>query len=512
MDLQKRVTQIISHITEGMFEREDVIAVALLGALSNQNTFLFGPPGTAKSLISRRIACAFDGPTYFECLMNRFSTPEEVFGPVSIKALKEDQYTRKTERYLPRAEFAFLDEIWKSSPAILNSLLTLINEKIFKNGEEIEKVPLKALIAASNETPVENQGLEALYDRFIVRLMVEPIHYKRNFESLVNAQPTEAYINLPDNLIIKQSEWQNWSTSICSVSLSNETMLIIHSIRRAFAGKAEELNIYVSDRRWQKAAQLLKASAFFNGRAETNHSDALLLSHCLWTTEENREAVVDIVHASVNNAGFSSDISLAELDREKEDLDKEIHKELFYRSDVYDAEKIGNKKYFKALVNFSYGESWNKKTVKRTLFIPYSEMKSKNEFKPVNANGNELDGYRCSFDGQGTCAIKGKKFDNRYSAETTFTPKVLFYKGDKKDEVNHRLVSALKVDVVGIREKLMGVLECCEAKMKDYRSELESPFVNDELISIPLNGIQKQISDLKTRIKDCERLEALCCE
>lgn len=172
MGLQKRIGDLVASVSAGMFEREEIIAVSLLGALCGQNTFLYGPPGTAKSLISRRIACAFDQPTYFEYLMNRFSTPEEVFGPVSIKALKEDHYIRKTDNYLPKADFAFLDEIWKSSPAILNTLLTLINEHVFRNGEAIEKAPLKALIAASNETPDANQGLEALYDRFIVRLMV----------------------------------------------------------------------------------------------------------------------------------------------------------------------------------------------------------------------------------------------------------------------------------------------------------------------------------------------------
>ena len=158
--LQPRITKIIQTISKGMHEREEIMAVALLGALSGQNTFLFGPPGTAKSLISRRLACAFKEPSYFECLMNRFTEPSEVVGPVSVKALKEDKYTRKTEGYLPTADFAFLDEIWKSSPAILNTLLTIINEHIYRNGDEITQVPLKALIAASNDTP---QGLALIH-------------------------------------------------------------------------------------------------------------------------------------------------------------------------------------------------------------------------------------------------------------------------------------------------------------------------------------------------------------
>ena len=136
MGLQKRIGDLVASVSAGMFEREEIIAVSLLGALCGQNTFY---TGHGQSLISRRIACAFEQPTYFEYLMNRFSTPEEVFGPVSIKALKEDRYIRKTDSYLPKADFAFLDEIWKSSPAILNTLLTLINEHVFRNGEAIEK-------------------------------------------------------------------------------------------------------------------------------------------------------------------------------------------------------------------------------------------------------------------------------------------------------------------------------------------------------------------------------------
>ena len=172
---KERIANIIENLNDGIHEREETIAVAFLAALSDQNVFLFGPPGTAKSLIARRLSHAFETNSYFEYLMHRFSTPEEVFGPVSITELKKDKFVRKTEGFLPQADFAFLDEIWKSSPAILNTLLTIINEKLFRNGTEVETAPLKALIVASNETPPPGQGLEALYDRFLVRLNVPPM-------------------------------------------------------------------------------------------------------------------------------------------------------------------------------------------------------------------------------------------------------------------------------------------------------------------------------------------------
>lgn len=503
-ELTQRIGKLIAVISEGMFEREEIISVALLGALCGQNTFLYGPPGTAKSLISRRIACAFKQPAYFEYLMNRFSTPEDVFGPISIKALKEDQYTRKTDRYLPKAEFAFLDEIWKSSPAILNTLLTLINERIFRNGEEIEKAPLKALIAASNETPDENQGLEALYDRFIVRLMVGPIVHSDNFDQLLNGRPVNADTKVADALAVEQQEWAKWQQQLHEVDLSNETMTIIHLIREALLAQDAERKVYVSDRRWQRAAMLMKASAFFNGRKETNHSDALLLSHCLWTTEDNRETVKSIVDQAVKDTGFDSEINLADLDSKKEKLDIEINEELFFSKDIYDTENIEGRDYFKTVV-----QPYSHSSREETLYIDFDYMKSNDTFKPVDRSGNEIDKVTCNFDGQGTCHIA---FNRNYhsSNNTSYKPEVLFHKGDKKTEVNNRLVESLVESVSELKMQLATLLGEVEKKRVDYEVKLESLFVPAEQSQIAIHGITEQIEGLKLRIKDCERLEALC--
>jgi MoxR-like ATPase len=342
--------------------------------------------------------------------------------------------------------------------------------------------------------------------------MVGPITRKDNFEALINGTPTTAYINLPNKLLVTPNEWKSWGEKINTVSLSKETLLIVHSIRKALSDQFEELGVYVSDRRWQKAGQLLKASAFFNDRTETNHSDALLLSNCIWTSDENREAVIDIVHDSIKDVGFTSDISLADLDKEKGTLDKEIHKELFYKSDVYKTIKIGNKKYFKAVVNFEYGNRHRQNIAQRTLYIPVAEMKSKNSFKPTDARGNVLDDYECNFDGQGTCLIKAENFEYHYDSETNFMPDVLFHKGDKKEDINTRLIESLKSSIIEVREKLMATLEVCQVKYNRFEATLSSPFVSDELLKIPLKGIVKQLKNIDVRIKDCQRLEALCCE
>ena len=389
--LKERTTKIIETLNEGIHERDETIAVSFLAALSDQNIFLFGPPGTAKSLIARRLSHAFETSSYFEYLMHRFSTPEDVFGPVSITELKKDNFLRKTEGFLPRADFAFLDEIWKSSPAILNTLLTITNEKLFRNGVVVESAPLKALIAASNETPPPGQGLEALYDRFLVRLDVSPMEEKENFELLLNAQPTRAKLELPDGLAIKHEEWDQWCKDIHAIKLSPETLNVIHDIRLTFEEKGEELDVYVSDRRWQKAAIFLKAVAFFCERKETNLADTLLLRHCLWTTKENREEVVKIVENAVRNCGFETGFSLSEIDYEKAELEKEIQEELYFSEDIYDTENIRGDEYFKVTPDYYY--DYNQKQI--TSYIPMKKMKSKEQFHPIDKEGNELTWIKC---------------------------------------------------------------------------------------------------------------------
>lgn len=502
-----RVQRLIDAISHGMVEREETVAVALLAALSGQNTFLYGPPGTAKSLVSRRIACAFEQPAYFEYLMNRFSTPEEVFGPVSIKALKEDRYIRKTESYLPKAEFAFLDEIWKSSPAILNTLLTLINEHTFKNGDTVEQAPLKALIAASNETPAANQGLEALFDRFIVRLMVAPIGEAQNFEQLLNSHPGSTSIHVPAGARIRPDEWSDWLEQIHMVTLSSETLTIVHLIRAKLEEQHDTLGVYVSDRRWQRAALLMRAAAFFNGRTVTNHSDALLLQHCLWTHQDNHAAVTEIVADAVRDAGFESGINLADLDVRKASLEREISTELFYSSDVYKTEKHRNgEDVFKVRVQMGPVNGWQRSQEERTLFLPARYMKSAAKFSPWDQAGNEIDEVVCAFGNQGSCDMTEKGRGPR----EIFQPTILFHRGDKKEDINERLVSSLSESVSEVKADLVSVLNEIEAKFRKVQSELASLFVPAEKTVIAAEGMQEQITGLKLRIKDCERLEGLC--
>ena len=200
-----RIKSLRDALSEGLYEKDEAVRLALLTAIAGESIFFLGAPGCAKSMIARRVVQAFKadgnkGLKYFETLLNQFSTPEEVFGNMSLKALngeledengeKEEKYLRLTKNMLPEADIAFLDEIWKASPAILNTLLTIINERKFHNGGKVEDVPLKALFAASNELPAKDRGLEALYDRFILRLCVGYIQNEDNFFDMIEGEST----------------------------------------------------------------------------------------------------------------------------------------------------------------------------------------------------------------------------------------------------------------------------------------------------------------------------------
>ena len=126
------------------------------------------------SELGRRLSSICDGGAFFERLLTRFSVPEELFGPLSMRGLENDLYVRQTEGYLPTATVAFVDEVFKANSAILNSLLTILNERLFDNGAERVKVPLLCLVGASNELP-ESEELDALYDRFLLRSSVEQV-------------------------------------------------------------------------------------------------------------------------------------------------------------------------------------------------------------------------------------------------------------------------------------------------------------------------------------------------
>lgn len=310
----ERFKQLLGEMNRGIYEKETEISLSLLAALAGESIILLGPPGVAKSMVARQLKTAFRDAQSFEYLMSRFSTPDEIFGPVSIQKLKtSDTYERAMEGYLPTADVVFLDEIWKAGPAIQNTLLTVINEKIFRNGNREMHLPLKLLVAASNELPAKGEGLEALWDRFVIRIESRPIKLETNFRAMLLESHADfsgstgilGHADFADNadfsdLKITAEEYAEWAEKICKIGVKEEVLDAISAIRKSLRAvnvdeAAERRNIYVSDRRWKNIVRLLRTSAFMQDREEVDICDLLPIYHCLWQEPEERDAIRNIV-------------------------------------------------------------------------------------------------------------------------------------------------------------------------------------------------------------------------
>ena len=345
-----RISALKNALSEGLYEKDEALRLALLAAIAGESIFFLGAPGCAKSMLARRIAKAFktdgDGSLqYFETLLNQFSTPEDVFGNISLKALNgegesgKEEYRRLTENMLPEADVAFIDEIWKASPAILNTLLSIVNEHIFHNGSEMQKVPLKALLAASNELPAKNRGLEALYDRFILRLPIGFIQNEDSFFDMVEGSTSE--FELSDEikkLQISNEDLKNWKTQIDAVQLSEESRAVISAIRKELTVQNETLSeeekaagesFAIGDRRWKKIVRILKTSAFLNDRTEVDLMDCQLIEYCIWSTEKQQKKVRQIVETCIQQNGLDCDTAIDDINDRIEEFTAKVEKDWF---------------------------------------------------------------------------------------------------------------------------------------------------------------------------------------
>lgn len=331
MNIRDRIETLLSHLNRGVYEREPAIQLALLTAMAGESIFMLGAPGVAKSLVARRLKLAFKDARAFEYLMSRFSTPDEIFGPVSISKLKnEDKYERIISGYLPAADIVFLDEIWKAGPSIQNALLTVLNEKIYRNGDREERVPIKGIISASNELPSRGEGLEALWDRFLVRILVEGIQERGHFEDMICMVQEAGSVGPDPSLQISAEEYAECSTLIDMVSVGADILQIIHIIRcyiQRYNEKQEEPSreLYISDRRWRKIIRLLRASAYLNGRDAVDLMDCFLLQYCIWDEPSQISQTRQFVIDAISQNGYKLDLSLEDV---KESI-KEVRLEVF---------------------------------------------------------------------------------------------------------------------------------------------------------------------------------------
>ena len=549
MELNKeKLTYIINKLSDGLYEKEDIISFTFLCALARKSVFLYGPPGTAKSLIVRRIASAFKDSKYFGQLMNRFTTPEDVFGPVSLSKLKEDKFERQTEGYLPKADFVFLDEIWKSSPAILNTLLTIINEKIYRNGSIEEKVPLKILVAASNETPPKGQGLDAMYDRFIMRLLVNPAKDIDNFKSLIVDKDVDFNADLNEEDKISAEDLESLKNDIEEVEVPSNIINIIISIKN----EIDEYNngnnepIYISDRRWKNIVYILKASAYFSDRKEIVPSDCFLISNCIWTLEGNINAVNSIVKKSIMRF-LNDNIDDFDYDKiydEAEELRTNIDKDSISDRDEYENEiNINGKRYFYIDVFYEYKNTYGNNSMSNVKFyIEIDKINNNTQFSPLinvydndafnnsntrsprynnyynnysnlkNANDYVVaDSVFCLFTNSNTIQIKTNNYYSRFVNQDGDVVSSLnvsisfkFRKGDIKPIEINKKNSYMHV-CSDLLDTLNNKIESYESNLKSMIEQCDSVFINEKYLQkfIYNNDYLSSLKSLKINIEHC---------
>ena len=298
--LREKIEKNLEILNSGLVGKEKVMKLGLLSILSGENMILVGPPGTAKSEISRRlreILADSGSETYFEYLFTKFTTPEEIFGPLSIKQLQNDKFERNTEGYMPSSRIVFLDEIFKANSSILNTLLTILNERVFHNGLKREKTPLISLIGASNELPFENDELTALYDRFLIRAVVGYVS-DDEIEELLDIKETD--MEIPAEIKFTESDLNEIKSESEKVRVTSGIKRTIMQIRQEYNKIfAEDNHEIISDRKLVKMVKLLKVSAYLNGRDKVDFSDLMLLTNCLWNNPENIEKVTKLVLEAV---------------------------------------------------------------------------------------------------------------------------------------------------------------------------------------------------------------------
>jgi MoxR-like ATPase len=306
--LPLRLAQIARALEDRFLGKDEVIRLLLIAVVAGEHAVLVGPPGTAKSALVRTFAKLLDA-RYFEYLLTRFTEPNEIFGPVDIAAFREGRYERKTKGMLPDAEIVFLDEVFKSNSAILNALLTLLNERRYTSGGAVLECPLLSCFGASNEVPTD-ETLAAIFDRFLLRIRSENLdayHFQdllqRGIENEVAslAQRSVPGLHRPEAVtpLASAREIAELHRAFAARMRFGEEFLATYK-GLVFQIRAEGVSL--SDRRVVKLLKLFAASAFLDGRAQPDAGDLFVLKH-IWNNEDQAQ-ILDAIVSPVLEAHF----------------------------------------------------------------------------------------------------------------------------------------------------------------------------------------------------------------
>lgn len=287
-----KLNEVLTHVKNTFVGKDEIVDLLGISLVARENTFLLGPPGTAKSAIIRKLASCITGGKNFEYLLTRFTEPNEIFGPFDIRRLKEGELVTNTEGMMPEASMVFLDEIFNANSAILNSLLLALNEKIFRRGKEVRPLPALMFVGASNVLP-EDEALAALLDRFLIRVRCDYVE-----------------TDLLEHVLTAGRKLERLEEETVPTIESNEVEVLQQACKRIDLSKVQSAyvnlilamrnaGVKVSDRRAVKVQNLVASSALICGRKEAHVSDLWVLKY-VWDTEEQIEVISGIVDNIIN--------------------------------------------------------------------------------------------------------------------------------------------------------------------------------------------------------------------
>ena len=289
--LHDRLKVVAGSLERQFLGKDEIIRLLMIAVVAGEHCVLLGPPGTAKSALIRSLAELLQA-RYFEYLLTRFTEPNEIFGPVDIAAFREGIYRRNTAGMLPEAEVVFLDEVFKSNSAILNALLTLLNERKYTSGGQVIKCPLISVFAASNEVPAD-ETLNAIFDRFLLRVHsdnLDAYHFNELLQRGIQHEVRQmsGAVLQP---IVAARELADLGRAFGSRMAFSDAFLSAYK-GLVFQIRAEGVSL--SDRRVVKMLKLFAASAFLDGRASADASDFFVLKH-IWNNQDQAAILEGIV-------------------------------------------------------------------------------------------------------------------------------------------------------------------------------------------------------------------------
>ncbi len=323
--LRDKFKSLESSLSSQLVEREELIRGCLIAMLARKHVFMIGPPGTAKSLATEKITGSVAGANYFEWLMDMHTKPEDLFGIHKISAMEQDRFERNMTGMMPEANIVFLDEIWKSSGAILNALLKLMDEsRRFYDGPHRIPTPIMSVFGASNEMPDDTENLSALFDRFMLRYFVGDIVDDANFLKMLRTKKIAICVTLTlDELKQAQAEVDQVDTSMVDVLLKD------------LRAKLKNEGFEFSPRRWREALVILQAHAWLEGRTVAGYDDLEVLKHVFWNEPKDRRKIAEVIMKMV-----SPEVQKA---LELLDLATQLHAEALRQNNIQQGQESGNK-------------------------------------------------------------------------------------------------------------------------------------------------------------------------